>query len=231
MIKLISFKICPCYQKISTFLEAKGIAYEPEFLDLANVPEWFLKISPQMEPAIQTTDGHYISGLDASIAYLESNYLQLMENAVSEDEELISLGHQIYIIQCTTQRSKDLNTFIENNSFLQSGLKKMEDHLADRKPFNNGRLSMLDITWLPILHRARIIEKKTGFEFFDNFPEIKLWQTKLLATGIAEQSVPEDFDEVFEDFYLNDATFLGTISNLKKKEIIKEVPSVGCSCN
>ncbi len=44
--KLISFKICPYVQRSVITLKEKNVDFDIEYIDLANKPEWFLKISP-----------------------------------------------------------------------------------------------------------------------------------------------------------------------------------------
>lgn len=43
---LISFKLCPYVQRSVINLLEKKVDYEIKYIDLANKPEWFLKISP-----------------------------------------------------------------------------------------------------------------------------------------------------------------------------------------
>src|SRR3954462_3765819 len=45
-LKLISHKLCPYVQRAVIALNEKGIAFERIDIDLANKPDWFLKISP-----------------------------------------------------------------------------------------------------------------------------------------------------------------------------------------
>ncbi len=45
-LKLISHKLCPYVQRAVITLTEKGVAFERVDIDLANKPEWFLKISP-----------------------------------------------------------------------------------------------------------------------------------------------------------------------------------------
>ena len=63
--------------------------------------------------------------------------------------------------------------------------------------------------WLPLLHRAKIMEDGSGYDFLGTRPKLKAWQTSLMATGLAEKSVAPDFDAAFSDFYLSDQTYLG----------------------
>ncbi|WP_051227651.1 glutathione S-transferase family protein [Oceanospirillum beijerinckii] len=81
----------------------------------------------------------------------------------------------------------------------------------DTGPFFKGEtLSNIDIAWLPLLHRAHVIEKYAKYDFLAPYPRVKAWQAAIMATGLAEKSVAEDFDEAFTAFYLSESTYLGT---------------------
>lgn len=77
------------------------------------------------------------------------------------------------------------------------------------KYFRGDRLGVVDIAWLPLLHRFQMIKDGSGYDFLKEWPKLKAWQKALMQTGIAEKSVSSDFDEVFNGFYLSDMTYLG----------------------
>jgi len=210
MIKIISFKICPCYQKISALLEAIGLPYESEFLDLNNIPQWFLDISPEIEPAIQTNLGDHISGLHTIIQYLENQFQPLfcnMDTRYKENNERwLDLAIEQYINQCNTQRSSDLESMLERGIPFFDGLERMEKRIGSSKFFLGDKLSMVDIVWIPVLHRAQIVKDRTDYDYLAKYPKLKQWQKHLMQTGIPERSVPEDFIDVFDNFYLNKET-------------------------
>ena len=56
-LKLISHKLCPYVQRAVIALTEKGVAFERIDIDLANKPDWFLKISPLGKtPVLQVSD-------------------------------------------------------------------------------------------------------------------------------------------------------------------------------
>ena len=59
------------------------------------------------------------------------------------------------------------------------------------------------------MHRAHIIEARTGYDFLDGRAKLKSWQTCLMRSGLAEASVEADFEDRFSDFYLSEETCLG----------------------
>ena len=44
--RLVSHHLCPYVQRVAIVLREKGVAFERIWIDLANKPEWFLKLSP-----------------------------------------------------------------------------------------------------------------------------------------------------------------------------------------
>ena len=44
--RLVSFNLCPFVQRSVITLNEKNAKYEIEYIDRANKPDWFLKISP-----------------------------------------------------------------------------------------------------------------------------------------------------------------------------------------
>ena len=214
MLKVISFKICPFVQRITGMLEAKNIPYEIEFIDLKNKPEWFLELSPNGQvPVLVTENGNALFESDAIAEYLEEAYPALQEGLTFEQKALNRawsyLGSKQYLVQCPAQRSNDAETLKERTEKLAKAFAKVEKELGEHRFFNSDTLSMVDMAWLPVLHRAHIVHEKTGYDFLAGFPKVKAWKDALMETGLPEKTVSEDFIEAFSNFYLSEKTFLG----------------------
>ena len=69
-LKLISHKLCPYVQRAVIALNEKGVPFERIDIDLANKPDWFLKISPLGKvPVLVVTTEHN------EVALFESNVI------------------------------------------------------------------------------------------------------------------------------------------------------------
>jgi glutathione S-transferase len=55
-LQLISFDICPYVERSRIAMHEKGLAYETTFIDLAQKPEWFLRISPMGKVPVLLVD-------------------------------------------------------------------------------------------------------------------------------------------------------------------------------
>ena len=59
-LKLISHKLCPYVQRAVIALTEKGVCFERIDIDLANKPDWFLKISPLGKTPVLVVSEHAI---------------------------------------------------------------------------------------------------------------------------------------------------------------------------
>ena len=218
--KIVSFKICPFVQRVTALLEAKGAGYDIEYIDLGNKPQWFLDVSPNGQvPVLITDDRQVLFESDAIVEYLD----EVVDPPISsndpikkaQDRAWSALASKHYLVQCSAQRSPDAQTLEERAAHLSTAFGKIEARLGEGRYANGDTMGMIDIAWLPLLHRASIIERQSGYDFLHDFPRVKRWQRNLLATKIAEQSVSEDFEERFNAFYLAESTYLGRLAKEK----------------
>lgn len=214
MIKVVSFKICPFVQRVTALLEAKKVPYDIEYISLKDKPQWFLNISPSGQvPLLITESGTALFESDAIVEYIDEVYPTIEENITPEQRALDRAwsyqASKHYLVQCSTMRSADKVTLKERAEKLGKAFEKAEKTFGTGPYFKGEALSNVDIAWLPLLHRADIIRKRTCYDLVGHFPKVKAWQQTMMATGLAEQSVPEDFEEAFGGFYLSDETFLG----------------------
>ena len=231
--KIISFKICPFVQRVTALLEAKSIDYDIEFINLSGKPEWFLDISPNGQvPVLITDNGEALFESDAIVEYLEEAYPALQpEISLAQKAKHRAwsyLASKNYLVQCSAQRSPDEHTLKERSSKLEKAFDTVEKQLGDRPFFAGDKISMVDIAWLPLLHRADIINRNTCYDFIGNRPKLKAWQKQLVNTGLAEKSVASDFEEIFTGFYLSDKTYLGQGRAAEKCTFNQECALDGC---
>ncbi len=70
--KVVSFKICPFVQRVTALLEAKGVPYDIEHIDLSAKPDWFLAASPNAQvPILFTDDGRVLFESGAIVEYVD----------------------------------------------------------------------------------------------------------------------------------------------------------------
>jgi len=214
MIKVISFKICPFFQQITAMLLIKNIPFEVQYTSFDNSNPCIFNLGPNGKaPVLITESGEALFDSDAIFDYLDQAYPALSQYDDLASKALASAwrfqGSKNYISQCSTMRSESRQSFLANLAGFNKVLSMMENRLTGSRYFFSEQPSNVDISWLPILHRAALIEKHHGFDFFADYPRVKKWQQAVLALDLVQHSVSADFEQVFTSFYLSDNTFLG----------------------
>ena len=236
MLKIISFTLCPFVQRVTAMLEALKVPYALEMISLKQKPDWFLALSPAGQvPVLVTPAGEALFESDAIVEYIDEVYGPLSPGLSAEERAKHRAwsyqGAKLYLSQCSAMRSRDEATFLERKAVLDKGFARIDGVLPEQGFFIGGSWSAVDIAWLPVLHRAAIIQAHTGFDFLVDFPRVKQWQQTLLATPWCEASVTDDFEGVFSEFYLSDETFLGQCSGIQAGKQRDKTRAVQCdSC-
>ena len=222
MLRIVSFKICPFVQRVTALLEAKRIPYEVDYIDLTKKPDWFLDLSPNGQvPVLIAENGEVLFESDAIVEYIDEIDTPLVEVSPIQRAQDRAWSYQAskhYLVQCSAQRSGDLATLEERAGKLRKAFAKAEREIGAGPFFRGAVLGNVDIAWLPLLHRAGIIENRTGYDFLDGFPRVKSWQSALLKSEIVVDSVSVDFEDRFADFYLADDTYLGNLQATQRSE-------------
>ena len=212
--KVISFKICPFMLRVTALLKATGIPYDIEYISLRDKPQWFLDISPNGQVPVLITDGEQaLFESDAIVEYIEEAYPPLQPELSLETKAVNRawsyLASKNYLVQCSAQRSPDRNVLQERTGKLGKAFDRIERQLDQGPYFGGGSIGMVDIAWLPLLHRASIVEQLSGYDFLGDRPKLKAWQKTLLSDELADRSVAPDFTDAFRDVYLSEQTYLG----------------------
>ena len=216
--KLISLPICPYVQQVRALMEVKQVSYEVEHIAMRTRPDWLMAASPDggEVPVLITDEGQALFQSDSIIEYLDETYgnplLSGSPLAKARDRAWGFLASENYLLQCSAQRSPDEMALRAQLDDLAPIFSHMEASLTGDPFFHGGRLSMVDVSWLPLLHRSALIEIHTGYDFLAPYPRLGEWRRAMLETGLAEASVTDDFERVFTDFYLSDETYLGRLA-------------------
>ncbi|MYG28565.1 MAG: glutathione S-transferase family protein [Boseongicola sp. SB0677_bin_26] len=216
--KVVSFKICPFVQRVTALLEAKGVPYDIKHINLSDKPDWFLKASPNGQvPILITDDGHVIFESEAIVEYID----EVTDPTLHPDDPVqkaqarawANLASKNCLVQCSAQRSPDARTLADRAGRLSAAFAKIEQRLGDGPFAGAESIGMVEIAWLPLLHRTAIIKARSGHDFIEDFPCVKAWQKDILGTGLAARSVAGDFEERFAAFYLAESTYLGQLAH------------------
>ena len=133
--KIVSFKVCPFVQRVTALLELKKAAYDIEYIDLSDKPQWFLDVSPHGQvPILFLDDGRALFESEAIVEYIDEAIGSPVSSAdlvqKAQDRAWSYLASKNYMVQCSAQRSPDENTLVERNAELSKAFEKIEKQLG-----------------------------------------------------------------------------------------------------
>ena len=205
--KIISFRTCPFVQRVILVLEAKSLDYKVEYIDLAQKPSWFLKISPHGQvPLLLLKNNVVLFESEVIAEYLEEIYSPKLhsEDPIqrAQDRAWAALGPKCYPLLHSFKQIKTTKDFQETKIRLEQQLTKIETKLQG--PYFHDKLGWVDLAWAPLLHRLFLLEKNTKTDFLNTkiLPKVKAWQQKLMDLPWIKKSVADDFEVSFCKRYL-----------------------------
>jgi glutathione S-transferase len=205
-LKLVSFELCPYVERTRIVLLAKGAPHELAFIDLANKPEWFLRVSPMGRVPVLLVDdrpvfesmiiNELVDELHPEPPLLPRAPLDRAEARswiVFANDVLMPAGYQAML----GAAGGDAGAVAKQAAIVRDALGKLEAQVArGAGPFFLGAtLSLVDAACAPFLRRWRLVEGWAGgtARLLGAFPAVARWADALAAHPAVRAAEPPDF--------------------------------------
>ncbi len=201
--RLISFNLCPFVQRSVITLNEKGTKFDIDYIDLADKPDWFLKLSPRgLVPVLDL--GHAALFESAAINEFidETTPGALMpEDAVERatHRAWIATAGDLNIPAYHLMVVEDEAAAREAANKAHTELARFEAMLGEGDTFS-GVFSLVDSSIAPPLQRLTWAEKIVDFGVFDGLPKVSKWRDALLARESVRNSTVDDIESIFLDY-------------------------------
>ena len=204
--KLISFPVCPFVQRSVIILRCKNIAYDIEYIDLADKPDWFLAISPAGKVPVLVTDGEAIfesaiinEFIDETTSprLLPSDPLQR-----AKQRAWIAYSQELLRNQFMMMTAKDDAGFVEAKDSLLTNLAKLSEVAPERRNRGEG-IDLLDASIAPMfmrLHLAGSVNEEARAQIPAD-TGIFEWMDWIMDSDEVKGSVIDDFPTVWESYF------------------------------
>ncbi|KAF6144584.1 hypothetical protein GIB67_006076, partial [Kingdonia uniflora] len=161
---------CPFSQRVLLTLEEKHLPYDMKLIDLANKPEWLLKISPGGKVPALKLDENWIADSDVITQSLEEKF---PDPPLETPPEKGLVGSMIFSTFIGFLKSKDPNDGAEQA--LLSELTLFNDYIKENGPFVNGKnISAVDLALGPKLYHLEIaLSHYKQWSVPDSLPHVK----------------------------------------------------------
>ncbi|WP_159673351.1 glutathione S-transferase family protein [Andreprevotia sp. IGB-42] len=201
---LISFDICPYVQRAVITLLEKGVPFERTYIDLANKPDWFLKISPLGKvPVLQV--GNEVLFESAVIAeYLD----ETTEPRLHPADPLTRAKHRAWIEFASAGLMSLWNYYVatDDKAFaaaradIEAKLDRLEGVLEDGPLFAGETFSLVDAAYGSFFRYFPVLEALGETGWFDGRPKVARWKDALLARPSVQNAVQPGYADKLQAF-------------------------------
>ncbi|XP_062150762.1 glutathione S-transferase DHAR3, chloroplastic [Alnus glutinosa] len=182
---------CPFCQRVLLTLEEKHLPYDLKLVDLANKPEWFLKINPAGKVPALKLDEKWIPDSDVISQALEEKY---PVPPLGTPPEKASVGSKIFSTFIGFLKSKNPSDGTEQA--LLNELRSLNNYLKENGPFINGKeVSAVDLSLGPKLHHLEIaLGHYKNWSVPESLPHVKSYMKAIFSRDsfIKTRAQPED---------------------------------------
>jgi glutathione S-transferase len=211
-IELISHPLCPFNQRLVGTLQAKGYESGKDFkityVDLAELPAWFLALSPTKSMPLAKVNNttilfkapviaEFLDEITEGSSLLPTNALEKARDRYWLDYASMPLNatRDIYIAKDEIGVEKAISAF-----FAQ--LKPIEDTLNSTKFWRSDtHLSLVDITYAPLFTLSMHFDFIKYHPDWEKLPKTKSWAHHLLEDPSVQSAICPNYAGEFAHFF------------------------------
>jgi glutathione S-transferase len=206
---LISHKLCPYVQRAVIALKEKGLPFERVDIDLANKPDWFLKLSPLGKvPVLVVRDD------DREVALFESNVIcEYIEDTqggakLHPQDPLQRAQHRAWMEFGSTILSElwglettgDPAVFEAKRVAVAAKFARVEEALGSGPFFAGGKFSLVDAVFAPIFRYFDVFDELIDLSVFAETPKVRTWRAALAKRQSVRNAVSADYPKLLHAF-------------------------------
>jgi glutathione S-transferase len=206
---LISQQLCPYVQRAVIALTEKGVLFERIDIDLANKPDWFLKISPLGKvPVLRVTTG------EGEAALFESNVIcEYIEDTqrgakLHPQDPLQRAQHRAWMEFGSTILSElwglettgDAAIFETKRLAVAAKFARVEEALGAGPFFAGEHFSLVDAVFAPIFRYFDVFDQLIDLSVFAETPKVRAWRAELAKRPSVRSAVGADYPQLLHAF-------------------------------
>jgi glutathione S-transferase len=209
-LKLISHKLCPYVQRAVIALNEKGIPFERVDIDLANKPDWFLKISPLGKvPVLVVTgdDGKEVALFESNVIceYIEETQAGATLHPQdplqrAQHRAWMEFGSTILSELWGLETTGDPAVFETKRKAVAAKFAQVEKTLGAGPFFAGEEFSLVDAVFAPIFRYFDVFDELTDLSVFAETPKVRAWRKALAQRGSVRTAVGPDYPQLLHAF-------------------------------
>ena len=203
---LVSHVLCPYVQRAAIVLAEKGVPFERRDIDLANKPDWFLKVSPLGKTPVLLVGDEAIFESAVICEYLEDTALPRLHpaNALlrAQHRSWMEFGSALLNLIGAFYNAADETTLFARPAEIRARLTHIEVALVEGPYFAGEPFSIVDAVFGPVFRYFDTFDAISDFGFWGGLPKVQRWRQALAARPSVAGAVRLDYANLLGRFLL-----------------------------
>ena len=221
VLKLISHKLCPYVQRAVIALTEKGVPFERIDIDLANKPDWFLKISPLGKTPVLVVGDKAIFESAVILEYLEETQAAPLHPADAlaraEHRGWIEFGSAVLNDIAGFYVAKDEATFKAKAAQLEEKFARLEARVVAAPWFDGEKFSLVDAVFGPVFRYFDVFDEIGDFGILARKPKLARWRKALAERPSIRTAVKPEYPALLREFIARRQSWLSKLQADSRK--------------
>lgn len=208
----VSHHLCPYVQRVAIALAERDLPYERIWIDLADKPDWFVRLSPLGRVPLLQVDGAVIFESAVILEYLEETTSPALHpaNALTRAEHRgwIEFGSTLLADIGGLYNAPDAAGFSARRTVIFDKLARLEARLGGGPWFDGPAFSLVDAVFAPVFRYFDAFDRLPGLELIGQ-PKLTRWRRALAERPSVRAAVVPDFDRRLWGFLAARPSHLG----------------------
>jgi glutathione S-transferase len=209
---LISHVLCPYVQRAVIALKEKGVDFERIDVDLANKPDWFLKISPLGKVPLLKVGDDVIFESAVIAEFLEDT----VPPALHPADPVRRADHRAWIEFAGVVLSDiwgfynapDAPAFEKKRQDLIQRFARLEERLVADPWFDGAAFHLVDAAFGPVFRYFDVFDAIEDFGILKGKPKVARWRKALKERPSVKSAVVRDYPERLKDFIVKRNSYM-----------------------
>lgn len=205
--RLISFKLCPYVQRAAIVLAEKGVPFERVDIDLANKPDWFLRLSPlgKVPVLVVEQDGREEVLFESAVI---AEYLdEVLAPRLHPSDPLEKARHRAWI-EFASATLADIYGFYAGDAAthraklaaLDEKFARLETVLGEGPYFAGARFGLVDAAFAPAFRYFETFDRILDHGLFRGRPKLTAWRQALAERPSVIGAVAADYGPELQNY-------------------------------
>jgi glutathione S-transferase len=203
---LVSHALCPYVQRAAIVLAEKGVPFERRDIDLANKPDWFLKVSPLGKTPVLLVGDEPIFESAVICEYLEETALPRLHpaNALqrAQHRSWMEFGSALLNTIGAFYNAADETALVARAADIRARLVQLEAAFGEGFHFAGESFSVVDAVFGPVFRYFDVFDAIDDFGFWSGLPKVRRWRRALAMRPSVAEAAHQDYRELLRQFLL-----------------------------